>query len=65
MSKRFLWLPGNFLFRRINGYEFPDESEYTDVDEAILLRDCEYDKSLKKGFENEDFFRRSLFLGEL
>ena len=61
MSKYFLWLPDNFLSRRI------DDTKYTTVDKAvsILLRDCEYDKSLKKGFENEDFFRRSLFFGEL
>ncbi len=61
MSEYFLWLPDNFLSRQTDG------TGDTNVDTAIsiLLRDCEYDGSLKKGFENEDVFKRSLFLGEL
>ena len=61
MSKYFLWLPDNFLSRRID-----DGNKYTVVDKAIsiLLRDCEYNQSLKKDFENENFYRKSLLQDE-
>ena len=46
MNEYFLWLPDNFLSRQT------DDIGDTNIDKAIsiLLRDCEYDKSLKKRF---------------
>ena len=68
MNKHFLWLPDNFLSRRIEIEDgvLLNDIKYTNVDKAIsiLLRDYEYDKNLKKGFENEGFFQKSLSLNE-